>query len=35
MPAGLIDEQRSVSARCDLGGDFGQVQVHRLGCIEA
>jgi len=31
MPAGLIDEQRSVSARRDLGGDFGQVQVHRLG----
>ena len=31
MPAGLIDEQRSGSARCDLGGDFGQVQVHRLG----
>ena len=31
MPAGLIDEQRSVSAWRDLGGDFGQVQVHRLG----
>ena len=31
MPAGLIDEQRGVRARRDLGGDFGQVQVHRLG----
>src|SRR5271165_5021813 len=30
MPAGLIEEQRSVRARRDLGGDFGQVQVHRL-----
>ena len=30
MPAGLIDEQRGVRARRDLGGDFGQVQVHRL-----
>ena len=24
MPAGLIDEQRGVAARRDLGGDFGQ-----------
>jgi hypothetical protein len=31
MPAGLIDEQRGVRARCDLGGDFGQVQVHGFG----
>ena len=31
MPAGLIDEQRGVRARRDLGGDFGQVQVHRFG----
>ena len=31
MPAGLIDEQRGVRARRDLGGDFGQVRVHRLG----
>jgi hypothetical protein len=23
MPAGLIDEQRGVRARRDLGGDFG------------
>ena len=31
MPAGLIDEQRGVRARRDLGGDFGQMQVHRFG----
>ena len=31
MPAGLIDEKRGVRARRDLGGDFGQVQVHGLG----
>ena len=31
MPAGLIDEQHGVRARRDLGGDFGQVQVHRFG----
>jgi hypothetical protein len=29
-PAGLIDEKRRVCARRDLGGDFGQVQVHGL-----
>ena len=31
MPAGLIDEQRGVRARRDLGGDFGQMQVHGFG----
>ena len=31
MPAGLIDEKRGVRARRDLGGDFGQVQVHGFG----
>jgi hypothetical protein len=31
MPAGLIDEERGVCARRDLGGDFGQMQVHRFG----
>ena len=31
MPAGLIDEQRGVRARRDLGGDFGEMEVHRLG----
>ena len=30
MPAGLIDEKHGVRARRDLGGDFGEVQVHRL-----
>ena len=30
MPAGLIDEDRGVSAWRDLRGDLGQVQVHRL-----
>jgi len=31
MPARLIDEQRGVCARRDLGGDFGQVQAHGFG----
>ena len=31
MPAGLIDEQRCVGAGRDLRGDFGQMEVHRLG----
>ena len=31
MPTGLIDEQRGVGAWRDLRGDFGQMQVHRLG----
>ncbi len=31
MPAGPIDEQRGMSAGRDLGGDFGQVQVHGFG----
>ena len=31
MPAGLIDEKRGVCARRNLRGDFGEVQVHRLG----
>ena len=32
MPASLIDEKGDVGTRCDLGGDFGEVEVHRL-CI--
>src|SRR5271170_8240826 len=31
MPCGLIDEHRGVRAGRDLGGDLGQVQVHRFG----
>ena len=31
MPAGLVDEQRGVGAGRDLRGDFGQMEVHRLG----
>jgi hypothetical protein len=27
----LIDEESGMRARRDLFGDFGQVQVHRLG----
>ena len=34
MPAGLIDEDRGVCAGRDLGGDLGEVEVHRL-CIAA
>jgi len=30
MPAGLIDQQHSVRSRRDLGGDFGEVEIHRL-----
>ena len=32
MPARLIDEKRCVGAWRDLGGDFGEMEVHRL-CI--
>src|ERR1700690_1897014 len=31
MPAGLVDEKGGVRPGRDLGGDFGQMQVHRLG----
>ena len=31
MPPSLIDEDCGVSARGDLRGDLGEVQVHRLG----
>ena len=31
MPSSLIDEDRGVRARRDLRGDFGEMQVHRLG----
>jgi hypothetical protein len=31
MPAGLIDEQRGVRTWRDLGGDFGEMEAHRLG----
>ena|SRR6478609_201489 len=31
MPAGSIEQQDGVFVRRDFPGDFGQVQVHRLG----
>ena len=31
MPTSLIEDQHGMRARLDLGGDFGEVQVHRLG----
>src|ERR1700736_4767887 len=31
MPSGLIDEKDGMGSRCDGVGDFGQMQVHRLG----
>src|SRR5664279_4681970 len=31
MPSGLIDEKDGMRSRCDRLGDFGQMQVHRLG----
>jgi hypothetical protein len=30
MPAGLIDKKDGVRSRRDLGGDFGEMEVHRL-----
>jgi hypothetical protein len=30
LPAGLIDQQHGVRSRRDLGGDFGEMEVHRL-----
>ena len=30
VPAGLIDQQGSVSVRRDPSGDFGEMQAHRL-----
>ena len=30
MPSGLIDQQHGVRFRRDLGGDFGEMEVHRL-----
>ena len=31
VPSGLVDDERGVLAGGHLGGDFGEVQVHRLG----
>jgi hypothetical protein len=31
MPAGLIEEQHGVRAGGDVFGDFGEMQVHRIG----
>ena len=31
MPAGLIDEQGGMGAWRNLCGDFGQMEIHRLG----
>ena len=31
MPSGLFDQKRGVRAGRDQGGDFGQMQVHRVG----
>ena len=31
MPAGLVDEERGMGARRDLRGDFGEMEIHRLG----
>jgi len=31
VPAGLVDHQHGVSAGRDLLGDFGQMQIHRVG----
>ena len=31
VPSGLIEEKNSMPARCDFGGNLGQMQVHRLG----
>jgi hypothetical protein len=31
MPSGLINEDGGVRCRCDLRGDLGEMQIHRLG----
>ena len=31
MPAGLIEQQHGVRAGGDVFGDFGEMQVHRIG----
>ena len=31
VPAGLIEKEDGMGARCDLGGDFVQMPLHRLG----
>src|SRR6478735_7430193 len=31
MPSSLVDEEDGMGSRCDRLGDFGQMQVHRLG----
>src|ERR1700690_681100 len=31
MPTGLIDDQNSMSAGIDGGGDFSEMGIHRLG----
>jgi hypothetical protein len=31
MPSGLVDDEHGGLAGGQLGGDFGEVQVHRLG----
>ena len=31
MPSGLVDDEYGVLAWSHFGGDFGEVQVHRLG----
>ena len=31
MPAGLIEQQHGVRAGRDVFGDFGEMQVHRIG----
>src|SRR5476649_1380584 len=31
MPSGLVGEKDGMGSRCDRLGDFGQMQVHRLG----
>ena len=31
VPSGLVDDEHGVLAGAHLGGDFGEVQVHRLG----
>jgi hypothetical protein len=34
MPSFLIDHENGVHARRHFDGDFGQVQVHRLGIAD-
>lgn len=34
MPAGLVEDQNGVRARCDLGCDVVEMELHGLGVAD-